>query len=124
VTPEDFRRSALSLPEALESSHMDHPDFRVRGKVFATLGYPDIEWGMVKLTPEQQVSFVREHPGVFVPAKGAWGRRGSTTVRLEAADEPTVRHALVLAWRNVAPKGLHGERHEDAQQTGSSDKQR
>jgi hypothetical protein len=106
MTAEDFRRIALSLPEASESDHMDHPDFRVRGKIFATLGYPDQEWGMVKLTPEQQASLVHAEPAVFVPAKGAWGRRGSTTVRLEIVDEVTLTSAVIAAWRNVAPKRL------------------
>jgi hypothetical protein len=106
VTADDFRQIALSLPEALESAHMDHPDFRVRGKIFATLGYPDQEWGMVKLTPEQQTSLVRAEPAVFVPAKGAWGRRGSTIVRLDTVDQVALSSALVAAWRNVAPKRL------------------
>lgn len=106
MTADDFRRIALSLPEASESAHMDHPDFRVRGKIFATLGYPDQDWGMVKLTLEQQASLVRAEPAVFVPAKGAWGRRGSTTVRLEAVDLMTLAGALVAAWRNVVPKRL------------------
>src|SRR5271154_7485763 len=87
MTETDFRRLALGFPEASESAHMDHPDFRVRGKIFATLGYPDHNWGMVKLTPEQQTSLVRAEPTIFVPAKGAWGRRGSTTVRLETVGE-------------------------------------
>jgi len=102
----DFRRIALSLPETSESAHMDHPDFRVRNKIFATLGYPDREWGMVKLTPEQQATLVRAYPAIFIPAKGAWGRRGSTCVRLETVDEVTLTSALVAAWRNVAPKRL------------------
>jgi hypothetical protein len=106
VTAGDFRQIALSLPEALESAHMDHPDFRVRGKIFATLGYPDQGWGMVKLTPEQQTSLVRAAPAVFVPAKGAWGRRGSTIVRLDTVDQVALSSALVAAWRNVAPKRL------------------
>jgi hypothetical protein len=106
VTADDFRQIALSLPEALESAHMDHPDFRVRGKIFATLGYPDQGWGMVKLTPEQQTSLVRAEPAVFVPAKGAWGRRGSTIVRLDTVDQVALSSALVAAWRNVAPKRL------------------
>ena len=106
MTADDFRQIALSLPEALESAHMDHPDFRVRGKIFATLGYPDQEWGMVKLTPEQQTSLVRAEPAVFVPAKGAWGRRGSTIVRLDTVDQVALSSALVAAWRNVAPKRL------------------
>jgi hypothetical protein len=106
VTADHFRQIALSLPEASESSHMDHPDFRVRGKIFATLGYPDQGWGLVKLTPEQQTSLVRTAPAVFVPAKGAWGRRGSTSVRLDIVDQVTLSSALVAAWRNVAPKRL------------------
>jgi hypothetical protein len=106
VTIEDFRNLALDLPEAIESSHQAHPDFRVRKKVFATICYPDESTGMVKLTPEQQKTFVRTAPGVFKPVNGAWGQRGATLVRLESADAPTVRRALVTAWRNIAPKGL------------------
>ena len=96
----------MGLPEASESAHMDHPDFRVRGKVFATLGYPDAAWGMVKLTPEQQASFVRDEPNAFVAVKGAWGRRGATSVRLVTVGHASLRHALALAWRNVAPRRL------------------
>jgi hypothetical protein len=105
MTAQEFRDLALSLPEATEASHMGHPDFRVRGKIFATLG-PDEAWGMAKLTPEQQTLFVRTEPNVFQPVNGAWGRRGCTYVRLEAATEPSVRQALVAAWRNTAPKRL------------------
>jgi hypothetical protein len=104
VTADDFRRIALSLPEAVESAHMDHPDFRVRNKVFATLGYPGEAWAMVKLTPEQQAEFVHAEPDVFVAVTGGWGRSGATNIRLETADEATTRHAVVSAWRNVAPK--------------------
>jgi hypothetical protein len=106
VTENAFRSMALSLPEATESAHMDHPDFRVRGKIFATLGYPKKGWGMVKLTPEQQERFVQDEPAVFVPAAGAWGRRGATTVCLAKATDDMVFTALVAAWRNVAPKRL------------------
>jgi hypothetical protein len=84
---------------------MGHPDFRVGGKIFATLG-PDEEWGMVKLTPDQQALFVRPEPDAFQPASGAWGRRGCTMVRLDAAAESSVRQALTAAWRNTAPKRL------------------
>jgi hypothetical protein len=106
LTDDDFRRIALDLPEAGESAHMDHPDFRVRGKVFATLSSPGRGWGMVKLTPDQQRSFVRAEPEVFVPAKGAWGTRGCTHVRLATVDEDTLRGAIEMAWRNTAPKRL------------------
>jgi hypothetical protein len=111
VTADEFRNLALSFPEASENAHMGHPDFRVRGKIFATLG-PDEDWGMVKLTADQQATFVRTAPGVFKPASGAWGRRGCTIVRLGDADELTVRQALVAAWRNTAPKRLV-ERHDE-----------
>jgi len=106
ATVATFRRIALSLPEATEGSHMGHPDFRVRNKVFASLGVPDAGWGMVKLTPEQQEVLVEAEPAVFKPAAGAWGRRGYTHIRLAAVDATTLRSALALAWRNTAPKGL------------------
>ena len=106
MTAEDFRRLAKSLPEAAEDAHMGHPDFRVRGKIFATLGAPDEDWGMVKLTPEQQRAFVESAPRVFAPVKGGWGLRGATNVRLAAASARTLRPALLTAWRNVAPRSL------------------
>jgi hypothetical protein len=105
VTADDFRKLALSLPEAVESAHMNHPDFRVRGKIFATLWHDDA-WGMVKVTPEDQQRFILAEPTVFQPVKGAWGRRGATRVRLEAAREETLWPALVAAWRNTAPRRL------------------
>ena len=82
VTLAEFRRIALSFPEAVERAHMDHPDFRVGGKVFATLGYPEKGYGMAKLPPKQQVFFVEAEPTVFSPAKGAWGLRGATVIDL------------------------------------------
>ncbi len=103
---DDFRNLALELPEATEGAHMGHADFRVRGKIFATLGFAGDDWGMVKLTPESQALFVRSEPGVFEPVKGAWGKRGCTNVRLTKASEPSVRQALIEAWRNTAPKKL------------------
>jgi hypothetical protein len=106
VTVREFRRMALSFPETEERAHMDHPDFRVGGKIFATLGYPDDRWGMVKLTPMEQEMLVEAEPSVFVPAKGAWGRGGATTVRLAAASKKALRAALTAAWRNIAPKRL------------------
>ena len=87
MTAGDFRRIALSFPETMESAHMDHPDFRVGGRIFATLGYPDTGVGMVKLFPDQQEDFVRAEPKVFAPVKGGWGRRGSTHVRLKSREE-------------------------------------
>ena len=106
MTPAEFRRSALRFPEAEESSHMNHPDFRVGEKIFATLAYPDKDHGMVVLPVVEQARFVREHPKAFAPAKGAWGRRGSTAIRLDAIDKATMQSALEIAWRNKAPKDL------------------
>lgn len=85
---------------------MNHPDFRVRGKIFATLGYPSVGWGVVKLTPQQQQAYARAEPDVFAPVKGTWGARGMTTVKLRAARKTTVRKALHAAWCNAAPKTL------------------
>jgi len=104
MTADAFRRLALSFIDALESAHMRHPDFRVRGKIFATLGYPDKRWGMVKLTPAQQKRFTIAHPDIFVPANGAWGRAGATTVNLRAATRAALLSALDAAWGNVALK--------------------
>lgn len=106
VTSREFRRLALSFPATTEQSHMEHPDFRVAGKIFATLGYPDAQWAMVKLTPEQQAEFVASDPKVFVPVKGGWGRQGATNVKLRPAKVMSVRNALIAAWSNTAPKHL------------------
>jgi hypothetical protein len=109
MTADQFRRLALSLPGACEGAHQGHADFRVGNKIFATLGYPDDAWGMLKLTPEQQSQFVRAAPKVFVPVKGAWGRRGSTNVCLKPATKGSLLNAMVAAWRNIAPEELVDE---------------
>jgi hypothetical protein len=88
------------MKDAIEGAHMGHPDFRVHGKIFATL-HPDQQWGMVKVTPEQQQRFVSEVPATFKPENGAWGRQGCTAVRLSEADEDLVGEAMTLAWQNV-----------------------
>jgi hypothetical protein len=108
MTADEFREIALSLPETEERSHMNHPDFRVGGKIFATLG-PDESWGMAKLSPEQQQHFLRTEPAVFAPASGKWGEGGATIIELAVSNEDTVRHALSAAWRNIAPKNLISE---------------
>jgi hypothetical protein len=94
MTASQFRRIALSLPGVEERSHMEHPDFRVSGKIFAGLGYPDKNWGMVKLTPDQQRSYIQADPAVFKPASGAWGLKGSTLVLLKAANVDVVAEAI------------------------------
>jgi hypothetical protein len=102
-----FRKLALGLPDAVEGSHQGHADFRVGKRIFATLGYPDDNWGMVKLTAEQQSMLVEAEPEIFRPVPGGWGKRGSTHVRLAKADLATLLSALTLAWKNIAPKSLH-----------------
>jgi hypothetical protein len=106
MTANDFRRLALSFPESEERAHMDHPDFRVAGKIFATLGYPEAGWAMVKITPVEQEMLVKAQPQVFNPCTGAWGRRGATNVRLKSARKPMLRRALEAAWRLAAPEAL------------------
>lgn len=106
MTASDFRKIALSLPEAEERAHMEHPDFRVAGKIFATLAYPDKSRGMVKLSPEDQHYFSKDYPDVFIPVKGAWGRRGATSVHLKPAKKDVLTRAIQAAWRNTAPKRL------------------
>jgi hypothetical protein len=103
MNAEDFRRIALGMADAVEGAHMGHPDFRVKGAIFATL-HPDHRHGMVRLTPDQQHLFVRDKPATFTPENGAWGRQGCTRVRLAHADEETVGEAMTLAWQNAATR--------------------
>lgn len=109
MTPNEFRKLALNFPGAIESAHMNHPDFRIGGKIFATLG-PGESWGMVKLTPEQQRSFMQEEPNVFSPCSGAWGRGGATTVNLASAKQGLVKTALSAAFQNVSAKSRKQKR--------------
>ena len=95
----DFRRIALSLEGAEEGSHMGNPDFRVGGRIFATLASADKGYGNLMLTPEQQAAFVEELPEVFVPIAGGWGRMGATHIRLAAAKPEVLAGALRTAWK-------------------------
>ena len=104
MTAKQFRQLALRLPGVVESAHFNHPDFRVRNRIFATLGYPDERWGMIKLTPDQQTTILRAEPDTFRPAAGAWGRSGSTVVLLAATTGKKVRPLLQQAWANVAAR--------------------
>ena len=99
ATADDFRRIALGLDGAEERSHMGAPDFRVGGRIFATLASEAQGYGNLMLTPEVQAAFVAEAPEVFVPIAGGWGRMGMTHVRLVAADEETLAGALRTAWK-------------------------
>lgn len=100
----DFRRIALGMEGAIESAHMGHPDFRVNNRIFATLQH-DRAFGALMLTPDQQQRFLREHPDGFDPASGAWGRGGSTIVRLDVVPEEALGEAMTLAWQNAVAKG-------------------
>lgn len=103
MTENDFRKIALAMSGTIESAHMGHPDFRANGKIFATL-HGDKKSGMVKLTPEQQQEFIREHPATFTSESGAWGRSGCTRVLLSKANEEAVGDAMTLAWQNTRLK--------------------
>ena len=101
TTANTFRRIALGMKGAIERAHMDHPDFRAHGRIFATLHRGD-RTGMVKLTPGDQQRLMGEHPAAFAPSSGAWGRAGCTQVTLRLVDEETLGEALTLAWRTSA----------------------
>ena len=96
----DFRRIALSFEGAEEGSHMGAVDFRVGGKIFATLASVKEGYGNLKLTPEQQAAFLAERPDLFLPIHGGWGRSGMTHIRLKVADEDSLRGALHTAWKH------------------------
>lgn len=98
----EFREIALSFAGGTEGAHMQHPDFRANGRIFATLAYPDESTGMVKLALQDQKRLVELHPQSFYPAKGAWGLQGSTMVRLDQIDRDVLAYALDLAWQNSA----------------------
>ena len=106
----DFRRIALSLEGAEESSHMGSPDFRVGGRIFATLASQDLGYGNLMLTPEQQAAFVEELPEVFIPVAGGWGRMGATHIRLAAANEDVLAGALRTAWKLRVDKNARSGR--------------
>ena len=103
LTPEDFRRLALDLPDAAEHSHMGTPDFRVRGRIFATLSAARGR-AVLKLQRPQQEMLCAAEPALFAPVPGRWGQAGWTTLTLAYADETTLRSVLRMAWGNVAPK--------------------
>jgi hypothetical protein len=106
----DFRRIALSLEGAEEGSHMGSADFRVGGRIFATLAAAKLGYGNIMIMPEQQAAFVSELPEVFIPVAGGWGRNGATHIRLEAANEDVVAGALRTAWKLRVEKNLKSPR--------------
>lgn len=99
MNAKDFRRIALSFEGAEEGSHMGHADFRVGGRIFATLASQDKGYGNLMLTLGQQRAFVEELPEIFLPIVGGWGRMGMTHIRLAAASEDVLQGALQVAWK-------------------------
>jgi hypothetical protein len=99
MNAEDFRRIALSLEGAEESSHMGAADFRAGGRIFATLASESQGYGNLMLTAEQQQAFIADRPDLFLPIKGGWGRMGMTHIILAQADEDSLRGALTTAWK-------------------------
>jgi hypothetical protein len=103
VTREQFGELALSFPGAAAGQHMDHPDFRAHGRIFATLDSPSDGWAMVKLSPDEQQRWTEQHPSVLKPARGAWGLAGCTHVELVGVDATQVKQLLMLAWLASVP---------------------
>jgi len=116
VKEHDFRRIALGMRDAIEGAHMGHPDFRVQGRIFASLHHDRQTAGrgrmagMVFLTPEQQQQLMQDHPAAFSPESGAWGRSGCTRVQLDAVDEDTLGEAMTRAWQNIIDKQKTGKK--------------
>lgn len=106
MTAAGFRRIALRLPEAVEGSHFGNADFRVGGKIFATLSLQSEGYGVLLLTPEQQAGMVEDAPEIFSPVPGGWGKKGSTRVRLAKVPADILEAALRTAWQRKAPKSL------------------
>jgi len=111
MTSKDFKRIALSFEGAEEGSHMGAVDFRVDGRIFATLASVKEGYGNLKLTPEMQAEFLAERPDLFLPIHGGWGRMGMTHIRLAVADEDSLRGALHAAWKLRAEKNSKSVRH-------------
>jgi hypothetical protein len=122
MTPNDFRRIALSLPGAEESSHMGAADFRVGGRIFATLASQKQGYGNLMLTLEQQSAFVEELPEIFLPIKGGWGRMGMTHIRLANANEDVLTGALRAAWQLRVEKNKKSKPKKSAAPKGNTTK--
>jgi hypothetical protein len=99
MNAQDFRRLALLLEGAEEGSHMGAVDFRVGGRIFATLASVKQGYGNLMLSVEQQAAFVEEQPNLFLPVPGGWGRMGATHIRLASASEDALAGALRTAWK-------------------------
>ena len=106
MTPKTFRRIALSLPEATEGSHFSNADFRIAGKIFATLALEHQGYGVLLLTPDQQAGMIQDAPEIFSPVPGGWGEKGATRVTLAKVPADILKAALRVAWSRKAPKRL------------------
>jgi hypothetical protein len=110
VTAAGFRRKALAMPETVEGAHFGNADFRVGGRIFATLALEKEGFGVLLLTPEQQEGMVADAPTIFSPVPGGWGHQGATRVRLAKVSADVLEGALRMAWRRKAPKHLLREK--------------
>jgi hypothetical protein len=117
MTPTDFRRIALSFEGAEEGSHMGAADFRVDGRIFATLASVKEGYGNLMITPELQAAFIADQPGLFLPVHGGWGRMGITHIRLAESDEDTLTGALHTAWKLRVEKNRKAGRKRNASST-------
>ena len=120
LTASDFRRIALSFEGAKEGSHMGSPDFRVGGRIFATLASQAQGYGNLMIDPEHQAAFVGEAPDIFLPIRGGWGRMGMTHLRLDRATEDVMRGALRTAWRLRLEKNAKASKSRSATRTEST----
>lgn len=114
MTTDDFQRLALSLPGAEQGSHFGAIDFRVGGRIFATLAAADKGYGNLMLTPEEQANFLTELPEIFLPIPGGWGRNGATHVRLDNVTEDVLEGALRVAWKLRVDKNSSTQRNRTA----------
>lgn len=114
MTTDDFQRLALSLPGAEQGSHFGAIDFRVGGRIFATLAAADKGYGNLMLTPEEQANFLTELPDIFLPIPGGWGRNGATHVRLDNVTEDVLEGALRVAWKLRVDKNSSTQRNRTA----------
>jgi hypothetical protein len=120
MTPADFRRIALSLDGAEEGSHMGAADFRVGGRIFATLASQHLGFGNLMLTPDIQAAFLADQPEIFLPIHGGWGRMGATHIRLDTATEDILTGALRTAWKLRIEKNRKPSRGKPARRRSKS----
>src|ERR1035441_3989 len=93
-----FRRIACGLPGAVEGAHMGNPDFRVGGRIFATLSGQARGRGVLKLTAELLQS--------RCPVQGHIDRYWRRIPSVSTMPPPHALSAPALFWRRRhAPAG-------------------